>query len=350
MPAQSPNRIPHRTQRRSERGYILITLVFAFAVMAIVATMVAPAMIFELKRDREEEMIHRGVQYSRAVRNFVKKNGRYPMSLAELDNTGQIRYLRRHYKDPITGKDFKLLHQSDVPTLSSGGGIAGAIPAGGLNGVAGAQGVQQQAAAQIAQGLAAAQGSQTFGNSGASNSGNENNDQGFGPQTSQAGAGQTGGGDNSNGSNGSNGSTTTPANGQPGQAGQNQAGGPTSLFGNSNGNQTFGGGPIVGVASISKDKSIRIFNKKDHYKDWQFIYDPSTDRGGLINGPAQPALQSSQGNLNGQQPNGQNGNSQNTFGSSPSGSGFNGPGVGSGPGTNSPSGFQPPPPGNLPEQ
>jgi type II secretory pathway pseudopilin PulG len=343
MPGQSPNRIRKRTQRHGERGYILITIIFAFAVMAIVATMVAPAMIFELKRDREEEMIHRGVQYSRAVRNFVKKNGRYPMSLAELDNTSQIRYLRRHYKDPITGKDFKLLHQSDVPLLSSGPGIAGAIPPGGLNGVAGAQGVQQQAAAQIAQGLAAAQGSQSFGNSGASNSGNENNDQGFGPQISQADAGQTGGGDNSNGP------ATPPANGQPPQPGQNQAGGPTSLFGNSNGNQTFGGGPMVGVASISKDKSIRIFNKKDHYKDWQFIYDPSTDRGGLITGPAQPALQGTQGNLNGQQPNGQNGNSPNAFGPGGGGSGFNGPGSpGSGPGTNS--GFQPPPPGNLPEQ
>src|SRR2546430_12537041 len=27
----------------------------------------------------------------------------------------------------------------------------------------------------------------------------------------------------------------------------------------------FGGGPIVGVASTSKDKSIREFNKKNHY-------------------------------------------------------------------------------------
>ena len=54
--------------------------------------------------------------------------------------------------------------------------------------------------------------------------------------------------------------------------------------GNGNG-PTFGGLPIVGVASTSKDKTIREFNKKDHYNQWQFIYDPSTDRGGLLTTP-----------------------------------------------------------------
>jgi hypothetical protein len=48
---------------------------------------------------------------------------------------------------------------------------------------------------------------------------------------------------------------------------------------------TFGGGPIIGVASTSKNKSMKEFNEKDHYNDWWFIYDPTTDRGGLINGP-----------------------------------------------------------------
>jgi hypothetical protein len=34
-----------------------------------------------------------------------------------------------------------------------------------------------------------------------------------------------------------------------------------------------------------------VFNKKDHYNQWQFIYDPSTDRGGLLTTPNQPPLQ-----------------------------------------------------------
>jgi hypothetical protein len=64
----------------------------------------------------------------------------------------------------------------------------------------------------------------------------------------------------------------------------------------------------VGVASASKAKSIREFNKKDHYNQWQFIYDPTTDRGGLLMTPNQPPLQGSMQNMqqngpqNGQQP------------------------------------------------
>jgi hypothetical protein len=55
--------------------------------------------------------------------------------------------------------------------------------------------------------------------------------------------------------------------------------------------QVFGGGAIIGVASVSKDKTIREFNKKDHYDQWQFVYDPSLDRGGLLMTPNQPPLQ-----------------------------------------------------------
>ena len=67
---------------------------------------------------------------------------------------------------------------------------------------------------------------------------------------------------------------------------------------------TFGGGPIVGVVSISKKDTIREFNHKKKYNEWQFIYDPATDRGGLIKTPNQPPLmgfgQQGMQNLNGQ--------------------------------------------------
>ena len=45
----------------------------------------------------------------------------------------------------------------------------------------------------------------------------------------------------------------------------------------------------MGVASTSKEKTIRVFNKKDHYDQWQFVYNPAMDRGGLLTGPGQPA-------------------------------------------------------------
>ena len=100
--------------RRSEHGYILLMLMLFIALLAIAAGAVAPTIAFRVKRDREEEMIHRGVQYSRAIRRYVKKTGRYPARLEELENTNNIRFLRKRYKDPVTGKDFKLLHVGEV--------------------------------------------------------------------------------------------------------------------------------------------------------------------------------------------------------------------------------------------
>ena len=46
------------------------------ALMIIAATYVAPRMVQQLKRDREEEMIHRGTEYARAIKKYYKKFGR----------------------------------------------------------------------------------------------------------------------------------------------------------------------------------------------------------------------------------------------------------------------------------
>jgi len=220
---------------RNERGYILLTLLLAVTLLIIGMAAVLPEITFQVKRDREEEMIHRGVQYSRAIRRYVKKFGRYPTRIEELENTNNLRFIRKRYKDPITGKDFKLLHVGEVQ-LTPGSGLAGAMPATAMPG---GLGQPQQAANQPAQ-----------------------------PATPDA--------------NQANGES------QPDQvkSDQSQSEGSDSLTG-----KVFGGGPIVGVASTSKAETIREFNHKKHYNQWQFIYDPSSDRGGLLNTPAQPALQ-----------------------------------------------------------
>jgi type II secretory pathway pseudopilin PulG len=214
-----------------QRGYILITLMLFMALLAIAAAAIAPSVVFESKRDREEELIHRGVQYARAVRRYVKKFGRYPTRIEDLENTNNLRFLRKRYKDPITGKDFKLLHLGEVQ-LTFAPGIAGA-QAVGLNPANLHQ--VSQSPVQGANGPSGP-GTQVTAGGGAAPAPQDPNEQ------------------------------------QPGK-------------------QVFGGGPIVGVASTSKDKTIRVFNKKEHYYQWQFIYDPSTDRGGLLNTPAQPPLQ-----------------------------------------------------------
>src|ERR1700751_5116656 len=115
-----------RGSRNGESGYILLVLLLTVAVLSIGFAVVIQGLEFQIRRDREEELIHRGVQYSRAVRKFIKAFGRYPNSIEELENTNNKRFLRKRYKDPITGKDFKVLHLMDIPSAQA---VAGATNA-----------------------------------------------------------------------------------------------------------------------------------------------------------------------------------------------------------------------------
>ncbi len=114
-------------------------------------------------------------------------------------------------------------------------------------------------------------------------------------------------------------------------------------------NTQFGGMPIVGVASTSKDKTIREFDKKKKYNEWQFVYDPTFDRGFLITTPYQPSLQQAFGmqgttNLNGQNNSGQGSSGFGSgFGNSPSPLQNNPGSPGGGFGTTSPNQPQSPP-------
>src|SRR5271166_6859296 len=106
------------TRHRRESGAMLLAVLFMMAIMVIVALAVAPSFIQQAKRDREAEMIHRGTEYARAVKKYYKKFGRYPANLEQLENTNQIRFLRKRYKDPLTkdGK-WKVLTYGDIQTL-----------------------------------------------------------------------------------------------------------------------------------------------------------------------------------------------------------------------------------------
>lgn len=253
-------------RRRSERGYILLMMMLFVALLAIGAAALAPSITLQVRRDREEEMIHRGVQYSRAIRHYVKKFGRYPTRIEELENTNNLRFLRKRYKDPLTGEDFKLLHVGEVHLAGGGRGIAGAATlaaaATAVGGPPGTSAVLGGAVAQAARSAIAAT-----------------------ALTTLPGA-TTDSGQDAGAANPANAGSPDSSKTDPSQSGSN----PQELS-----SRVFGGGPIVGVASTSKAQSIREFNHKNHYNEWQFIYDPSTDRGvGLITTPAQPPLQVSQ--------------------------------------------------------
>ena len=77
---------------KSERGYVLLTLLLFVAVLTItVALPMVSYYNFQMKRDREEELVHRGVEYERAVRKYYKKFGTYPASIEMLQDTNHIR-------------------------------------------------------------------------------------------------------------------------------------------------------------------------------------------------------------------------------------------------------------------
>lgn len=262
-------------RRRSQQGYILLTLLLAIALLAIFAVSVDRSITQQIKRDREQELIHRGVQYSRAVRGYYKKFGRYPTRIEDLESSNTLRFLRKRYKDPITGKDFKLLRQGDVQ-MSFGTGLMGGGAA--LNALAKNAGITAQNGQTIGAAVAAAAATAQPGVPVSAGGGNPADADAAGDDADSKPTAQTGPG------------------ASPGAApfGSDKISG-----------QVFGGGPIVGVVSTSKNASIRAFNKKDHYNQWQFIYDPSTDRGGLLMTPNQPPL-----NLPGQAGTGQPGNGQ----------------------------------------
>ena len=273
---------------------MLLAVLFMMAMMVIVAMAMAPSFVQQMKRDREEEMIHRGTEYARAIKKFYKKFGRYPANLEQLENTNQIRFLRKRYKDPLT-KDgqWKLLHAGDIQA------IAGLANMGAMGAQLGAQGGLQGQQGTSMTLTSSASGSDQGASTGAAGLqlSPQQSGAGFGNQTTAAG--QTGAGGSpfvmpEPGAAGQSGSSQGPGIGQSGNlgGGQNpgvtgQTGSNNSIFGNTGvGGQTFGGGAIVGVASKDKDSTIRIYNKKKTYDEWQFIYSPTMDRVNvLLRGP-----------------------------------------------------------------
>jgi hypothetical protein len=258
-------RFHHRPTRKLQHGYMLIVVIFLMVGLMIAALATAPAIATQIKRDREEEMVHRGVQYARAVKKYYKKFGRYPPTLEALEDTNHVRFLRKRYKDPLTedGK-WTLVRFGQVQMNATGrqGGAGGGLLGGGT-GLPNVPGVTGLLTGQP-------QGGQ------------------------QTGINTTPGGISGTGATGTQGTQ-----GAPGTPGSNPGSTFGSSFGQSNtgvgGNQAIGGGAIIGVASASEKESLRVVDDKNHYKDWKFIYDPTFDRPGvLINGPYDPKKQMGQ--------------------------------------------------------
>lgn len=234
-----------RRTTRDQQGYMLLSVMLLITIMLIVLAAAAPRIAQQIKRSKEEELVNRGTQYAIAIKKFFHKTGNYPTSLDQLEDTNHIRFLRKKFTDPMTGEaNWKLIHvgEAELP-----------FPPNQNPGLPGS-------------GNPTLQGSTPGGLGGSGNSAQPKpppQSTGFSPQ--QQPTNPSGGGNPFGTLNTSNIGNAPP------------------------GGQQFGGGAIIGVASVSKGSGIKEFNGKSDYADWLFVYDPrleqaTASRAGAVGG------------------------------------------------------------------
>jgi type II secretory pathway pseudopilin PulG len=198
-----------------EAGYMMAALLVAMSVMAVALSVLVPVWSTMAKREREAELVFRGEQYARAIARFQRK---YANALPpNVDVLVNERFLRKKYKDPITGGDFQLLAAGTV-ALGQG------TPAGAARGVPNTGGSSQNLpAAGGGRGQASPQAQAVLQLQQAA-------------RALQAARGQT-----------PRGAQQTVGAGAPAAGG------------------------IMGVASTSTERSLRVYNGRDRYNEWTFL-------------------------------------------------------------------------------
>jgi type II secretory pathway pseudopilin PulG len=254
----------YRRNPQSESGYILLAVLFMVVLILVALAIAAPRIATEIQRDHEAELIQRGKQYTRAIKLYYKKFGRYPSSIDQLENTNNMRFLRKRYTDPMTGKDdWKIIHFGEAHVKAMG--LFGQpIQNGGLSTTAGS--------------------SVPGGMPGGLPSSLPSSNSPFGgtPSTSTFSSSSSSSSSDSSGTNDSSGTDPSSSGTNPGTSGTTNPGN-TSPFSSSTGTSTFGsgqtlgGGPIVGVVSKNTKASLKEYKKQKHYNEWEFVYDPVED-------------------------------------------------------------------------
>lgn len=251
----------------SEEGFILLMVLFLVVLLLIALAVAAPKVAVSIRRDKEIELIHRGEQYKRAIKLYYRKFGSYPTSIDQLLDTNNIRFLRKRYTDPITGKDdWRLIYlgQAKVPPMGFFG-----QPLGGVSGtIPGAVNIGTPVAGGTTSGTSGF-GASSFGSSSA-----------FG--SSGSGTASAGGSGSTTSSSGTDDGSGTDSGSSSSGTGTNGTGstGTSSVFASSDNpgsNPTIGGGPIMGVGIPSKLASLLEYKKQKHYNQWEFDYYPMED-------------------------------------------------------------------------
>ena len=87
-----------------ESGFLMVALLVGMAVAAVYMSAALPAWRQQAQREKEEELIFRGKQYARAIMLYQDKNrGANP---PDIDILVSQHFLRKKWKDPVTGEDF----------------------------------------------------------------------------------------------------------------------------------------------------------------------------------------------------------------------------------------------------
>jgi hypothetical protein len=245
--------------------------IFMLALFTIALAVALPKMAKEIQRDRELETMHRGKQYARAVKLYYKKFGAYPPNVdALVKPTNKIRFLRKKYVDPTTGKeDWKPVRfgQNKAPTVmgffgQAIGGVGG-CPPNPLGGNT-SQGTLSSG------GIGGSSNSSTIGGTPGTSTGSSSNCATTGLNTSSDTSSSASGTPPAD-PNAANATTTTGS--TTGSTTGTTTGSTTGLSG-----QTIGGAGIIGFSPNSPKQSILVYKKKNHYNEWEFVYDPIAEQ------------------------------------------------------------------------
>ncbi len=97
-------RNPELGTDRGEGGYTLVIIVLTIAIMSIFMAVAVQTVEFQMRREREAELIFRGEQYVEAIRLYKAKYGRHPMRMKEIWEANP-KVVRKQWLDPITDSE-----------------------------------------------------------------------------------------------------------------------------------------------------------------------------------------------------------------------------------------------------
>jgi hypothetical protein len=266
---------------RQQDGYALLLVVFFMALLVVSTMSIGLRVLTEGRREKEKEMIWRGKQYTRAIKLYYRKTGRFPTTVDNLvqPSLGNIRFLRQAYKDPMNKDDgsWRFIYVGPAGQLIGSLNPENNMPLG-----AQALGAQPgQTANSSASGFGSAFGVTGGSTSGiglpGSTAGNQSTNGfslfGSGTQASPTASSPAAGIGTATGATGTD--TTNSAGTDPLQAALDSD--PPEIV----------GGNIIGVGSKINHSSIMVYEKAQNYKLFEFIWNPAKDMAMISTGGAQ---------------------------------------------------------------